>query len=212
MLTVPVRDLTWQLEHLRQEGYTTILLSELVNHLRQGTSLPEKPLLITFDDGYLDNFTNAYPVFRQMNMKANIFLVPTYLDTDTYLGIKDIEAMDPSLIEFGLHSFSHRSYKELSADDIRADLESCKKLLSEKGVTFQPCLAFPYGAYPKKGPASQHFFDALTGSQLVAAFRIGNRLNALPLKQPLLIQRLDVRGGITTKKFTRLVRKGKSLF
>ncbi|MDF2189623.1 polysaccharide deacetylase family protein [Paraflavitalea sp. CAU 1676] len=212
MLTVPVRDLEWQLHHLRQEGYRTISLSQLVNHLRQGTPLPEKPLLITFDDGYLDNFTNAYPVFRQLGMKANIFLVPSFIDTDTYLGVNDLKAMDPSLIEFGLHSFDHVNYRDLSKDAVLADLDKCKKGLTEKGIAFQPCLAFPFGAWPKKGAASQAFFDALAEQKLSAAFRIGNRLNRLPLKEPLLIERLDIRGGITQKKFTRLVRKGKSLF
>ncbi len=98
--------------------------------------MPEKPLLITFDDGYLDNFTNAYPVFRQLGMKANIFLVPSFIDTDTYLGVNDLKAMDPSLIEFGLHSFDHVNYRDLSKDAVLADLDKCKKSLTEKGIAF----------------------------------------------------------------------------
>lgn len=211
-LTVPVQEFTRQLQYLQQEGYTAILLSELVSHIKQGSTLPEKPVLISFDDGYRDNFTNAYPVLERLGMKANIFLVPTFLNKANYLSIEDIRTMDPALVEYGLHSYDHQSYKVLHADAVRNDLVQCAVSLDLQGIRFQPCLAFPYGAFPKKGEAARQFFDVLAGERIAAAFRIGNRLNAFPLRDPLLIQRLDVRGNNNFSKFTRLVRKGKSWF
>ncbi|WP_315817158.1 polysaccharide deacetylase family protein [Paraflavitalea speifideaquila] len=222
LLTVPANVLESQLHYLQQEGYQTILLSELVNHIRLGSPLPEKPVLITFDDGYRDNFTTAYPIFEKFGMKTNIFLVPAFLQeavgkgtmgTSPYLWLEDIEAMDPGLVEYGLHSFDHKSYKTLPNKAVEADLHQCKTALSAMGIPFQPCLAFPYGAYPKKN-AMKHleFQKSLAACNIVAAFRIGNRLNALPLNNPLLIQRLDIQGGNNFKKFTRLLRKGKTLF
>lgn len=212
LLTVPVQEFTRQLQYLRQEGYSTILLSELVSHIKKGTTLPVKPVIISFDDGYRDNFTNAYPVLEQLGMKANIFLVPTFLNKANYLSIEDIRTMDPALVEYGLHSYDHQSYKELDADAVRNDLVQCVVSLNLQGISFQPCVAFPYGAFPKKGTAAQQFLDVLVGERIAAAFRIGNRLNPFPLRNPLLIQRLDVRGNNNFSKFTRLVRKGKSWF
>ncbi|AXY75594.1 hypothetical protein D3H65_17140 [Paraflavitalea soli] len=221
-LTVPVNSLEAQLQYLKQEGYHSIGLSDLVNHILISTPLPEKPILISFDDGYRDNFTTAYPLFEKYGIKANIFLVPAFLrqeatraghEASTYLRLEDIQAMDPGLVEYGLHSFDHKSYKILDNDAITADLLQCKNALTEMGISFQPCLAFPYGAYPKKDEAKRRqFLLTLANSQIVAAFRIGNRLNALPLRHPLLIQRLDIQGGNNFKKFTRLLRKGKTLF
>ncbi len=211
-LTVPVQEFTRQLHYLRQEGYTAILLSELVSHIKKGTALPVKPVLISFDDGYRDNFTNAYPVLEQLRMKANIFLVPTFLNKASYLSIEDIRTMDPALVEYGLHSYDHQSYKALNAEAVRNDLVQCAVSLDLQGIPFQPCVAFPYGAYPRKGEAVREFLDVLAGERIAAAFRIGNRLNAFPLRNPLLIQRLDVRGNNNFSQFTRLVRKGKSWF
>lgn len=221
-LTVPVKSLDEHLHYLKQEGYSSIRLSDLVNHILVGTPLPEKPVLISFDDGYRDNFTTAYPLFEKYGMKANIFLVPTFLqqevsrgtkETATYLSLEDIHAMSPDLVEYGLHSFDHKSYKILDNVAIGADLVQCKNALSAMGITFQPCLAFPYGAYPKKDVVKlRQFLITLANNQIVAAFRIGNRLNSLPLRHPLLIQRLDIQGRNNFKKFTRLLRKGKTLF
>lgn len=217
-LTIPVNNLEAQLHYLKQEGYSSILLSELVNYIQQGTPLPEKPVLISFDDGYRDNFTAGYPVLEKYGMKANIFLVPAFLqqrtpaEESTYLYLQDIHAMSPHLVEYGLHSFDHKSYKTLPAAAIEADLRLCKAALTNMGVPFQPCLAFPYGAYPKGNLVKQQFLKALAASNIVAAFRIGNRLNAIPLSNPLLIQRLDIRGDDNFQQFTRLLRRGKNLF
>lgn len=211
-LTVPVPAFTQQLQYLQQEGYTSILLSELVSHIRIGTALPHKPVLISFDDGYRDNYTNAYPVLERLGMKANIFLVPTFLNKGQYLSIEDIRTMDPALVEYGLHSYDHQSYAALSVDAMRNDLVQCAVSLELQGVPYQPCVAFPYGAYPKKGVVNQRFFEALSDERIAVAFRIGNRLNPFPLRNPLLIQRLDVRGNNNFSQFTRLVRKGKSWF
>lgn len=222
LLTVPLQTLEAQLQYLKQEGYNSIVLSDLVNYILAGSPLPEKPVLISFDDGYRDNFTTAYPVFEKYGIKANIFLVPAFLlqeadrgvnEPPVYLRLEDIQAMSPQLIEYGLHSFDHKSYKILDDNAIGADLHQCKTALTAMGIPFQPCLAFPYGAYPKKDLARhRQFLKTLSDSHIVAAFRIGNRLNDLPLRQPLLIQRLDIQGGNNFKIFTRLLRKGKTLF
>lgn len=217
-LSVPVNKLEAQLHYLKKEGYNTILLSDLVKYIRYKTPLPEKPVLISFDDGYRNNFTVGYPLFEKYGLKANIFLVPAFLqqrsaEASVYLSLEDIHAMDARLVEYGMHSFDHKNYKTLSDTEIGTDLTQCKEVLTRMGVNFQPCLAFPYGAYPKKN-ANRHwqFLETLAAGGVVAAFRIGNRLNTLPLHNPLLIQRLDIQGNNNFKKFTQLLRSGKTLF
>ena len=58
------------LQYLRQQGYTTILLSELVEYAKDPSKAPEKPIMLTFDDGYWDNYLNAYPLLRKYGCKA----------------------------------------------------------------------------------------------------------------------------------------------
>lgn len=64
-----------QLTYLKNQGYTTISLYDLVQAVYQKHKLPEKPILITFDDGYLDNYTYAFPILKELQMKATIHVV-----------------------------------------------------------------------------------------------------------------------------------------
>jgi peptidoglycan/xylan/chitin deacetylase (PgdA/CDA1 family) len=213
-LTIPVTDLATQFQYLQQQGYAPVLLSDLVAYIQSGTPLPPKPVLITFDDGYRDNYTLLYPLLKLYAMKANIFLVASFIQrepdvgTDTYLRVTDIQAMDAAYVEFGLHSYDHRNYKNLLPAELANDIALSKILLSTLGITFQPCVAFPYGAYPKRNLLRQRrFFGILAQNNIVAAFRIGNRINPLPLREPLLIQRFDIRGDAPFQKFEHVTGK-----
>lgn len=217
-LTVTADQLSTQWKYLKTEGYSPILFSELVKYVKEGTPLPPRPVLLTFDDGYKDNFEVMYPILQHLGMKANIFLVPAYLQQQqhkadgTYLDLHELSRMNPSLVEYGLHSYDHQSYKVLSPADVGEDIRKTAGWLQSQGIPFQPCLAFPYGAYPKKNPVKlKSFMDILDQSGVVLAFRIGNRLNAMPLKKPLLVQRLDIRGDASFEDFVKLVKKGKAL-
>lgn len=221
-LTIPVNQLEAQFSYLLKEGYSPILLSELLKYVRSAKPLPPKPVVITFDDGYRDNYTVMYPLLKKYGIKANIFIVPTFLQQENqqendsgeqYLQLSDINAMDRQLVEFGLHSYDHKSYKKLTAEEIDMDIVKCKAMLITMNIPFQPCLAYPYGAFPKRNPVKLgKMFNALTNNNIALAFRIGNRLNNVPFKNPLLIQRLDIRGDESFEKFVRLVKKGKKRF
>ena len=66
---------TEQMLALKSAGYTSITENDLLAHLEQGTALPEKPVLITFDDGYISNYTEAFPVLKRLDMKASIYVI-----------------------------------------------------------------------------------------------------------------------------------------
>lgn len=211
-LTVSSDDLREQFSYLQQNNYHAILLSDLVAYVLNKRELPTKPVLITFDDGYRDNWTVMYPLLKEYGMKAVIFLVASFINTNDYLRVEDIHAMDPGIVEFGLHSYDHKSYKELSADEITNDINHTKELLRRLNINFQPCHAFTFGAYPKRNSLGKNkFFETLQRNDIALAFRIGNRLNPLPLRNPLLVQRLDIRGDTSFKKFVSLLRKGKGI-
>jgi len=216
-LTVTKEDLTIQFRFLAQQGYTPLLLSDLVKHVRSKDPLPEKPILITFDDGYRDNYTTMYPVLKKYGLKANIFLVPAFLEqgetpSESYLKLSDLNEMDPDLVEYGLHSYDHKNYKQLSLSAIEQDLQKCRQYLQEKKIPYQDCLAYPYGAFPKRNPVKRRqFLNTLSANSIVLAFRIGNRLNAVPLRHPLVIQRLDIRGDEPFEIFKMKLQKGKRL-
>jgi len=67
-------------------GYNFVSMGELIGYVERGTALPDKALLITFDDGYLSNYDKAAPILEKYNIKAAFFLVGAFIGTDEYRG------------------------------------------------------------------------------------------------------------------------------
>jgi len=63
------------LKYLKENSYTPILMKDLINYVDNGTPLPEKPIILTFDDGHYNNYLYAYPLLREYDMKAIISII-----------------------------------------------------------------------------------------------------------------------------------------
>ena len=214
-LTVDSGQLEEHFQYLHSNGYSTILLSELVAFYEEGRPLPENPVLITFDDGFMDNYEIAYPLAEKYRVKIKFFLVPAFILIGNYRGIRclgpeEINKMDPSLVEIGLHSFDHRNYADMTPVGVEQDIDRCLSAMNGLGISYQPCLAYPYGAYPRrKGHDRDQLFNTLEKNGIRLAFRIGNRLNRLPLRDRFLVQRLDIRGDEPLRTFRLSLAYGK---
>ena len=137
-----------QMAYLADEGYTTITIDEMMDALENGTSLPEKPVIITFDDGYADNYEYAYPILKKYGFKATIFLIYDFTNTyPNYLTWEQINEMkDSGLIHFESHTMTHANLAELtSADDLRHEIADSHDLLSEKIGYDMHYIAYPGG-------------------------------------------------------------------
>jgi len=91
-----------RLSYIASQGYTTITYDTLYAGLKGQTKLPAKPIILTFDDGYIDFYVNAFPILRKYNLNATEFIPTGLIDTAYYLHWEQIKEMDKS----GLISFS----------------------------------------------------------------------------------------------------------
>jgi peptidoglycan/xylan/chitin deacetylase (PgdA/CDA1 family) len=214
-LTISVKKFSSQLKYLVSHGFHTISLSELNEHITANAPLPSKAVLITFDDGYLDNFHYAYPLLVKYNVKANIFLIGDKVcslqdEENIYLSSVELQAMNRGLIEYGFHSFKHSDYAAMSFSEIEEDIISMQNRLKERGIKCEPCFAYPYGSFHRKNRLKQQIMAAIFKNHGIRfAFRIGNRINKLPLTNNYLIQRIDVTGNEPIWKFKLMCRFGK---
>ena len=167
-------DLKW----LRSNGYTTILTSQLVSYVSGGDRLPDKPVILTFDDGFANNYLYAYPLLQKYNMKAVIALIGSESDIssgDIYrnpnhgnLNWGEVAVLARSgSVEFANHSYNLHSVSggRKGADKKKGEsAESYRKILTEdlgknqqliEAATGHAPIAFawPYGAYPLDGSA-----------------------------------------------------------
>ena len=108
-LSVTPENFEAQLKYLADNGYTTISLYDLHAHLSQGTALPAKPIILTFDDGYRDAFTNAFPLLQKYKMTATFFIVSDFLyaHNPAYLTWLQVMRMSRAGMSIENHSRTH---------------------------------------------------------------------------------------------------------
>lgn len=175
-LSVPPAQFAQQLAYLQRAGYTTITLDDLVDALHMRTSLPPKPVILTFDDGYADFFTNAYPLLRRYGDKATIYIISGKVGTTGYLSWQELRTLAASpLITIAAHTRTHPELPALSAKQSWAELAGSKgDLETHLGISVHH-LAYPDG----------HF----TTTTLIQAAQIG--FVTAVTTEPGLDERLD---------------------
>ena len=162
------------LDYLKQHGYETVTISQLVDYVDGQGDLPEKPILITFDDGFYNNYLYAYPLLKERGMCAVISPIGReavlYTENEqenaywSYLSMKRLIEMQES----GVFEIANHSY-QMHANDVRngclkkrgepenayeamleADTRQAQTVLAEGGLTPPLCYTYPFGAYSQE--------------------------------------------------------------
>lgn len=162
------------LQYIQNQGYTTITMSDIIDYVYEDVPLPEKPIIITFDDGHYNNLGYAVPLLKKYNMKAVISVVGNYTDTFSktdeanlnysYLRWKDIkQLMDSGIIEFQNHTYdlhstsngrmgcSKKSYEsnETYTKILSNDLLFLQKKFQENTGYTPNTFTYPFGSISK---------------------------------------------------------------
>ncbi len=200
-LTVTASSFEAHLLHIQAQGYTPIWCIDIANFIECQTPLPEKPIVISFDDGYQNNHDLAYPLLKKFGFKATIFLPVKFIGKtnvwdgggeplmtyDTMLNMTD-------LIEFGMHSYAHLDYRTLSFNDIRADVERCVSELQHHRFPYSPVFAYPYGGLPKDDSIKINLKQLFEQQGIRLAMRIKGETNRLPIQDSFELRRIGISG------------------
>lgn len=112
-----------QMAWLAESGRVVVSLSQLAGQLEAGLPVPDQWTCITFDDGYLDNFEHAFPVLRQHQFPATIFLITAKIDRDeAFLTSEQICHMQEFGITFGGHTVDHVSLSTVNSSEARRQI------------------------------------------------------------------------------------------
>jgi len=219
-LTISSDNLNLQFTYLKEKGYKSLSLRDLKAHLTEGLPLPGKTVIITFDDAYENFREKVLPLLKKFDFKATVFVPLAYLGktniwdngNDQLMNAEELKQIsDDPHIEIGLHSFLHRNYDELAISDMEEDLNNCLKTLSFYHIPFVKALAYPYGGYPKKDPVlKEQMFALFRSLGFDFALRIGNRINAYPVKEPYEMKRIDIKGTDRFSIFKIKLKKGRA--
>ena len=149
-LNMPAKTFEQHMRMLKNEGYTPITYEMYYAYETQGTPLPEKPIMITFDDGYLSNYLYAYPVLKSLGMKATIFVITDRrgkaLSINPHFSWNQArEMVDSGIIDIQSHTHSHQVSTTLSDDALAYELAISKRLVELHTGKKCNVLAFPNG-------------------------------------------------------------------
>jgi len=208
-LTVSAENLEEQFQYIKNH-YNTLFF----NDLSTSSQLKHK-LILTFDDGYLNNLQYLVPLLEKYRLKATIFIPTGLIHKDLtdkkreMMTFDEIRSLNPEYVEIALHSHAHRNYSQISLQEAADDLNENIRTLEEKKIPFTKVLAYPYGKFPKKGEQKKAFFSILEKAGITSAVRIGNNIAYFPWKNKFEIKRIDIKGGDSFEIFKWKLRLGK---
>ena len=168
---------TAQLQALRDGGYTPIPAAVLVDHLQFGAALPERPVLLTFDDGSATHHSVALPVLTDFGFPATFFPMTVVLDKPDWLSGDQLRNLDRAGMTIGAHTWDHQRVDRLTGDQWAIQLDQPRAQLAEILGHPVDLLAYPFGVW------SQEALAHVTAAGYRAAFQLSDPQDSA---QPLL--------------------------
>ena len=159
-------DFAAQLDYLTAEGYTTITPQDYARARKGKQQLPEKPVILSFDDGYEDNHRVILPMLEERGMKAVFYVVTNDIGLPGYMTWDDLFDLERHGMEIGSHTANHIPLTTLPTEKQREELHLSKLMLEWKGLKTIYSFSYPTGAYDAgivAMLAEEDYLTAVTG-------------------------------------------------
>jgi len=145
-----------QIRFLKKHGIKFLTASEMVAYYVEQRRFPERTVCVTFDDGWKDNYTNAFPILKKYGVPATIFIVPSVLGETTdsitadgegpreHMSVADVQAMAAAGIEFGSHTMHHKLLHQAADKEAEDEIRLSKSAI--EAIAQKECRTFAYPA------------------------------------------------------------------
>jgi peptidoglycan/xylan/chitin deacetylase (PgdA/CDA1 family) len=200
-LTIEPPTFAAEMAALDRAGYHTITQKQLFDALYRGVALPSKPVLLTFDDGYVDHVTQVLPVLKRHRMVATFYVVTRRVHEAGFLTTQQIRELEAAGMDIGAHTRTHASLPALSPallhDEVAGSQADLRRILGHPVYWF----AYPYGTF------SPAVVDAVRRAGFLLATTTQGGTSA-STSAPLTIPRLHIGRNATAETVLGLVRGG----
>jgi peptidoglycan/xylan/chitin deacetylase (PgdA/CDA1 family) len=192
-----------QLAYLHDAGFHTLTAGELAAFLTDGVGqLPERPVVLTFDDGYGDFYTEALPLMKQRGYTGTLFQTTGWVgkegEAKRMLNWRELAELNDAGVEIGAHTVRHPQLDQLPEKELRDELYISKSVLEDKLGFAVPGLAYPFGYSNRKVRAVARELG------YTYAYAVDNALTT-SAAQKFTFPRLTVRRTTTMEQFRRMV-------
>lgn len=169
-LSVTPENFAAQLQYLAEQGYQTITLYDLVYHLTLGWPLPPRPIILTFDDGYRDNYTNAFPLLQKHGLAGTFFILTEPIDQkhEEYLTWSQVRKMSAAGMDIEVHGRTHRDLRGRDTDFLIWEIVGPREIIEARIQQRPRFFCYPSGQYDEAVVAmlkSDYFWGAVTVEQ-----------------------------------------------
>ncbi|HVB19746.1 MAG TPA: polysaccharide deacetylase family protein [Candidatus Paceibacterota bacterium] len=175
-----------QMQHLRDAGYHVVSFDDLENHFQSGAPLPVKPVIISFDDGWGDQFRYAFPILQKYHYTATFFVFVNSIGTRGFLSWNDLRTLRNAGMSIESHSLSHPYLTKITDPAVLwREIDESKRILEKNLGTTINEFAYPFGQYNatttalvKKAGYRSARGDFYTGEQFSNRLYMLSALNA----------------------------------
>ena len=161
------RSFARQMKFLKRHGYNVISFDDWVDGTKRGRAFSHNTVILHFDDGYADNYTNALPILKMYGYPAMVFLVSDKIGTQDFLTWGQVREMDAQGFKAGAHTRRHVYLPDVSPDAAQDEIAGSKKIIEEHLGH-----AIDYFVYPSGG-----FTDEAKGMVQQAGFKAAGTTN-----------------------------------
>lgn len=203
-----------QMKFLREAEYNVVSLKKLAKGLKENADFSPKTIVLTFDDGFRNFYTEAFPVLEEHGFVATIFLVTDYCGKlndwegnwamskpQELLSWSEIEELSKRGIEFGAHTLTHPNLTKISAKEIEREIAESKAAIEEHLGVEAATFAYPYGIFNEQvKQIVQNYFKAAVSTDL-GKVKAGNDIYALKRLDSFYLANERIFSSLSTGKF-----------
>jgi peptidoglycan/xylan/chitin deacetylase (PgdA/CDA1 family) len=188
---IPRSELAAQLDSLAARHLRTISLHAIAER-----DFGKSDVVLTFDDGFEDAKTVVLPMLQERGMRATFFIVPRFVGQPGFLDWDGVRALRAAGMEIGSHTVDHARLGDLPDERIRWELVESKRLLEEQLHQPVEAVAYPYNSVRAR----------ILGMAAAAGYRVGVSGPVHGGSDPLDLNRISIRPGLTLQQFEQAVR------
>jgi len=140
-----------QMKYLKENNYTTLSLEEAYDFFISNKPVPEKAVVLTFDDGYVDNYVEAFPILKELEFKATFFVITDLVDKiPSYMNLVQLKELQASGMDIESHTVNHEHLNQLSYEKQVKTLKESKEFLEKSLNKKIQYFAYPYGEFTEE--------------------------------------------------------------